>query len=675
MPCGSGTKNSIILPEGKLIFIYMLFSIFKVCFTRYQNFMFMKTLNQLFHESADRYAGNVLIMENTSGKYESSTYEEVRREVHEFGAGLISLGIRKGDRIALIAEGRKDWLVSELGILYAGAVNVPLSVKLTEEEIRFRLEHSGSCMLIVSAGQVWKTDKIRHSLSPVLKKIILLDPAEEYAKNEVYAGDVRKTGNEFLEKSPPEFRERWTSVRGNDTANICYTSGTTADPKGIMLTHGNYTANVQQCRSLMPVPEWYTTLLILPWDHSFAHTAGIYTIISAGASMASVQAGKSTMETLKNIPVNIKQVKPVFLLSVPALAKNFRKNIERGIREKGAMAVQLFGAGLRVAYRYNGNGWNRGKGFKMLLKPLVFLFDRILFSRVREGFGGKLRFFIGGGALLDIELQRFFYALGIPMFQGYGLTEAAPVISSNSEARHKLGSSGYIAGNLEVKICNEEGNEIPVGEKGEIVVKGENVMAGYWKNEKATAKTLRDGWLHTGDLGYLDRDGFLYVLGRFKSLLIADDGEKFSPEGIEEALIEHSSFIEQCMLYNNQNPYTVGLLVVNREALKKWAEQNRMDPSSIDGQKAMLEKILEEINRFRKGGEHEDMFPHRWLPAAVGVPEEGFTEENRLVNSTMKIVRGKITDKYASLIGYLYTPEARNIMHDENMKVMRKLFV
>ena len=178
------------------------------------------------------------------------------------------------------------------------------------------------------------------------------------------------------------------------------------------------------------------------------------------------------METLKNIPQNIKEVRPSFLFSVPSLAKNFRKNIEKGIREKGPKIEKLFQKALQLAYAYNNDGWNKGKGIQKLKKPLYILYDKLIFSKIRENFGGRLEFFIGGGALLDIELQRFFYAIGIPMFQGYGLTEAAPVISSNVPQKHKLGSSGTIVPNLQVKICDEKGNELPVGEKGEIVGKG-----------------------------------------------------------------------------------------------------------------------------------------------------------------------------------------------------------
>ena len=367
------------------------------------------------------------------------------------------------------------------------------------------------------------------------------------------------------------------------------------------------------------------------------------------------------------------EIKPVFLLSVPALAKNFKKNIEKGVRDKGKLAQGLFKTGLVIAYKYNGNGWNKGKGLRFLLLPLVKLFNLILFRKIREGFGGRLKFFIGGGALLDIEFQRFFYALGIPMFQGYGLTEAAPVISSNSERKHKMGSSGYLVDNLRLKICNDDGIEVPIGEKGEIVVKGENVMAGYWKNKEASMESLKDGWLHSGDLGYLDKDGFLYVLGRFKSLLIADDGEKFSPEGIEEAFVSHSKFIDQCMMYNNQKPYSIVLIVPNKEYIRQWIASHHIDSLNEEEIKAFLKNMEHDLNEFRKGGKLDNMFPQRWLPAAIGILPEAFSELNQMINSTMKMVRPKITQRYQNLIDYLYTPEGKNIINLRNKESIRQL--
>jgi long-chain acyl-CoA synthetase len=634
----------------------------------------MKSLIQFFEESVEKYGTNVYLWEKPNDRYEGTTYEEVRKQVYEFAAGLLRLGIKKGDRVSLLSEGRNNWVIGELGVLYAGAVNVPLSVKLNPDEVKFRINHSESRMIMTSAGQAWKVKEIADSC-PTLEKIISFDSREEYTTREMHFNEVRKTGREWLEseENMKSFENYFNLITYNDYANICYTSGTTADPKGIILSHGNYVTNVYQAYSLMDIPPFYKTLLILPWDHSFAHTAGIYSLMGKGASLAAVKSGKNPMETLRNIPICMKEIKPNILLSVPALAKNFRKNIEKGIREKGKFTEALFNHALKMAYSYNKEGINKGKGLQKLKAPLLRLYDKILFSKIREVFGGELDYFIGGGALLDIELQRFYYALGIPMFQGYGLSEASPIISSNAKHKHKLGSSGFLVNNMELKICDEDGKELPTGEKGEIVIKGGNVMHGYWKNESATAEALKGGWLYTGDMGYMMEDGFLYVMGRFKSLLIADDGEKFSPEGIEEAITEQSKYIDQCMLFNNQKPYTVALVVPNQHNLKVYLEEKKLTADSNEGKSAVLLLIESELNEYRLNGKYGNMFPQRWLPVATGVLEEGFNEENGMMNSTMKIVRGKITDTYGELIDFLYTPVAKAITNERNIEEVEKM--
>ncbi len=379
------------------------------------------------------------------------------------------------------------------------------------------------------------------------------------------------------------------------------------------------------------------------------------------------------METLKNIPVNIKETRPHFLLSVPALANSFRKNIEAGIKGKGRLVEIIFKIGLKTAYLYNGIGWNKGKSWRVIFRPFNMLFDKIIFNKIRQNFGGRLLFFVGGGALLDIELQNFFYATGIPMLQGYGLTEASPVISANSLKKHKLGSSGCIAENIEIKICDETGKELPTGKNGEIIIRGENVMAGYWRNREATGQTIIDGWLHTGDMGYLDDDGFLYVLGRFKSLLIADDGEKYSPEGIEEAIVSHSQYIDQCMLYNNQNAYTVALVVPNAEAIKTWLKSKHHLTTEEDKIISALKLIESEVGEFRKGKKYGNMFPQRWLPVSIAILDKPFSEENKLLNSTLKLVRSKVVELYSDRLKFLFTVEAKNIYNSTNREALFKI--
>ena len=634
-----------------------------------------RTLPWLFETSADRFAGRVMMLEKRGGRYEATTYSEMRALVHRFAAGLLSFGLEKGDRAALVSEGRNDWVMAELGILYCGAINVPVSIKIDElDDLKFRLLHAGCRMAIVSRGQAAKIRAIKRDL-PELTLTIVLDTLEAYDADEVPASEVLRRGGAFLASERAALDARWQAVGEGDYANICYTSGTTADPKGIILTHRNYTANVEQgVAQIRPRPDW-VLLNILPWDHAFGHTCGIYMMMMSGAALASVEAGRTPMDTLKNIPANIREARPTILLSVPALAKNFRKNIERGVREKGPRTAALFAKALETARAYNAEGWNRGAGTRILKKPLLALYDALIFRKIRAIFGGRLQFIVGGGALLDIELQRFFYAIGMPMLQGYGLTEAAPVISANTLERHKLGSSGRVLPDMEVRICGPDGLALPCGAPGEIVVRGENVMAGYWRNDRATAEVLRDGWLYTGDLGYLDEDGFLYVLGRVKSLLIADDGEKYSPEQIEEAITGASPYIEQIMLYNNQSPYTTALLVPSKEAVRGWLKHRGASVKTTEGREAVLRLLEAELARHREGGDLGGAFPGRWLPSAVAVLGEGFTEQNHMLNSTMKMVRGKIVEFYRTRIDYLYTPEGRSILNAQNRAIVARLDV
>lgn len=632
----------------------------------------MKTIIHLFEESVEKYAQNAFLWEKKSDKFEPTTYAQTRDEVYRVGAGLMSLGLAKGDKVSLLSEGRNAWIISELGILYAGAINVPLSIKLEEKnDLIFRITHSDSKMIVVSGANLGKIRVIIKQL-PAIEKVIVLDKQEAYEPNELFYGDLVELGNRFLTENRPEFEARFHSIIDSDYANISYTSGTTADPKGILLTHRNYTANVEQAYTLMTIPENFRTLIILPLDHCFAHVAGFYSFMGKGASVATVQTGKTGLETLKNIPINIKEIKPDLLLSVPALAKNFKKNIETNIKAQGKLIHILFNHAVNMAISYNKEGHNKGGFCHAWKKPFLALYDKILFSKVREAFGGNLKFFIGGGALLDIDLQRFYYAIGVPMMQGYGLSEATPIISSNSIDNHILGSSGHIVKPMDIKICDEQGNALPFGEKGEIVIRGENVMAGYWKNPKATAETIKDGWLYTGDMGYMIDEDFLYVVGRFKSLLISADGEKYSPEGIEESIVQNSRYIDQMMMYNNQNPYTIALIVPNKEALKRYVHHKHPDWTwdSVEAKELALNKIQREFNEYRKGGKFHGTFPERWLPAAIGLLPEAFTEQNQLMNSTMKMVRGKIEKRYEDRINYLYSAEGKNIINTHNIEVL-----
>ena len=630
-----------------------------------------KTIIDLFESSVAKYGSKCFLMEKRTTKFEETTYAQTKELALKVGAGLASIGVKPKQTVSILAEGCNNWIISELGLLYAGAISVPLSIKLEEaNDLLFRLRHADVETIFVSRNQLPKIRKIKDQL-PLVKTIIIFDGVKELEEGEMLLSDLMAKGEEYLKEHEAEFLAIGQAVQNDDYATITYTSGTTADPKGVILTHRNYTANVEQALTRISIPSTYRTLIILPLDHCFAHVCGFYIMIACGASVATTQVGRTPMETLKNIPLNIKEVKPNFLLSVPALAKNFRKSIETSIKKSGPTAEKLFNFALKVSYEYNQDGFSKGKGWRFILKPLVALFDNILYKKVREGFGGELKFFVGGGALLDSELQRFFYAVGMPMYQGYGLSEATPIISTNSigAGNHRFGSSGKLIEPLDIKILDDEGKEMPCGVKGEIVIKGENVMAGYWKNPSATAETVKDGWLYTGDMGYMAEDGFLYVLGRFKSLLISADGEKYSPEGMEEAIVDKSPLIDQIIIYNNQSPYTSAIVVPNREAMRSILA-GQSDEASLA---KAAEAISAEIDKYRTGGQYADEFPDRWLPGALAIVGEPFTEQNGLVNSTMKIVRGKVEEYFADRIEYVYTPEGKKATNPKNLESIAKI--
>ena len=620
-----------------------------------------------------KYPDHVYLKQKPGSEWVETTFKQTREQAWRIGAGLMALGVEKGDKVALLSEGRTMWVIAELGAMYAGMTDVPLSVNLGDgQDLVFRINHSESQWVLVSAYQLPKIRKILPEC-PQIKKIIVFDDAfcdlSELAENEIFMSDVEKLGEEFLATRRNDFEERMHSVGPDDYANISYTSGTTADPKGILLTHRNYTANVEQGSSVISIQEGATMLIILPLDHCFAHVAGMYTLMMYGANMAFVPPGKTSLATLKNIPMSIRETRPHVMLSVPALSNNFKKNIESGIKAKGPTVQKLYNFALNNAIKYNKEYYNRGGLLNLWRKPLMALFDKLIFKNVRESFGGRMQFFVGGGALLDINLQRYFCAIGMPVFQGYGLSEATPIICANSTGHAIFGSSGRIVKPMDCKICDADGNEVPIGQKGEIVVRGENVMAGYWKNPKATADTVIDGWLHTGDMGYIcpfDPE-FLYVVGRFKSLLISSDGEKYSPEGFEDSLTAVSKYINQVVLHNNQDPYTMVLIVPDKDALREYAKAAGADPATDEGKKLMLSKIQDEINSYKKGGANAGLFPEKWLPSAVVVCEEPYTIANKMMNSTNKIVRGKVEEHYADRIAYSYTPEGKDLYNAKNM--------
>lgn len=611
----------------------------------------------------------------TDAGWTPSGYKSIARKARMVSRALLGRGVQPGGRVAIVAEGSPEWVAFELGALCAACSSVPLSIKLLPEELPFRVNHAECAVIGVSYNQAKKLASVYGQLERKPLVVLLEDTDAKVAEVAETLPGAALVGFQALvaegeaagAATVAAADAAYASVGEGTVATVSYTSGTTGNPKGIMLTHLNYWSNCTSAVEFFRIPVGYKTLVILPCDHSFAHTVGLYAALAKGVQLYFVDARGGGMAILRNIPSNIVETNPTFLLTVPSLSGNFMKNIIAGIEAKGAFAARIFRAGLKAGIRRNGDGYNR-PGF--LVQAATFLpwllAEKLVFKKVRKVFGADIRFFVGGGALLDRSQQEFFMAIGLPVYQGYGLTEAAPVISSNTPYVHKLGTSGKIMPPMECRIIKPDGTEAKVGELGEICVKGENVMAGYLKNDAASASALKGGWLYSGDLGYFDEDGFLMVTGREKALLIAPDGEKYSPEGIEEAIAAGGGLVAQVVVYNEHRKFTSAICALDeakaKDLVKKGAVKDAED---------LLERVKASFYSYKDRGAR---FPAQWTPSTFIIAPEPFTEANRMVNSTMKVVRHAVIEAHKDDIEYMYSDEGHHIANQRNLERLAKFF-
>lgn len=638
-----------------------------------------RTVLQMLRDSAKKYPKTAYTNQKGDAGWIGMSYPVVLNESRFLAAGLVATGISKGDKIAILAEGRNRWITSEYAILFAGGTSIPLSIKLLPEEVLFRLNHSESKVVITSrntfekVASAWKKCEFT-------KRIIYLDDDLDAIKPQctefgidpdkdiTLYSSLLQNGKNIWEEMESTLEAIEEGVAEDDVVTITYTSGTTGDPKGIMLTQLNYYSNSNDAMDFFNVNEGDRLYIIPPLDHSFAHTVGIYAALVRGLSLYFVDARGGGMQTLKNIPINLVEANPHFLITVPAITSNFMNKIKDAVTSKGKLITWLFNNGLTAGIRIHDNGFRKANIFVRLTNYLPYkLADILIFKKVRKIFGSNIRYCVGGGALLDIRQQTFFSALGVPVYQGYGLSEATPIISANTREIHKFGTSGMVIPNVECKIIKQGGQEAAIGEKGEIVIRGNNVMKGYYKNDEATAKTIIDGWLYTGDLGYFDEDGFLVVIGREKALLISADGEKYSPEGIEEAIQNSAELISQVMVYNDMRKYTTAIVTLDSAKVTKYVEKHHI----ADGE-VLLKAIIQDFYQFKNSSEYRNKIPERWIPSTFQIAPELFSEQNHMINTTMKMVRHKIQEVYHDKIELMYTPEGSNAVNNLNREAIRK---
>jgi len=643
-----------------------------------------RTVLRMLKEAAAKYSNIPYALKKFDSGYVGTTFLQVREQARMFAAWLLANNFKKGDRAAIIAEGSPEWLISELGVLSTGMTSVPLSIKLLSDEIPFRIDHSESKIICTTHNQLEKIANALMIAHIVEMRIVYFDDDIEWGQSVLSKSKISedciislkevlsigasllKQNNEYVQKL--DLIEE--TAEENDVVTISYTSGTTGNPKGIMLSHLNYWSNCHDAIDLFDNPMYFRTLLILPVDHSFAHTVGLYTAMICGISLYFVDSRGGGIATLRNIPLNLKESDPIFLFTVPSLSGNFMKKIIAAIEEKGGLIERIFKNGIEAGILWNGDGYHTPP-FKDRFNAFFpyFMAKLLVFNKIKKAlFGNSIRFCVGGGAFLDIKQQQFFAALGVPVYQGYGLTEAAPIISSNTPRIHKFGTSGIIAPSVSCKVMDENGVEVQQGTMGHITITGENVMLGYYRNPEATAEVLRDGRLWTGDLGSMDEDGFLAVIGRAKALLIREDGEKYSPEEIEEAITMSTDVFDQIMVWCDHRKYTMALVTLDEVKVK-----NLIAKRSIHSAEALLAILVDEFYRFKNDPKAKKV-QSTWIPSVFQIVEEPFSEQNGTINSTMKLVRHKVSEVYKEYIEYSYLPEGSSTMNKKNLSLIARRF-
>lgn len=636
-----------------------------------------KTILSMMHDAAKRYPDRSYTTKKVDDIWVGCSYLQCESITDAIAATLLKQGFCKENKVSILAEGSTEWVNTELGVIKAQGISVPLSIKLTSEEIGFRVNHSESKIIVASHNTFEKVESASSFFDHPVKILYLNEFSDVIAdvakqKNWIEGEDyllyssLIENGLKILENEPSLVSDVEKQIKRDDVINICYTSGTTGNPKGIMLTHLNYWTNSHDAVAIFDLPDGeLETLVVLPVDHSFAHTVGIYTSFLRGITLHFVDAGNTNASIIRNFPKNLKEVNPFFMMTVPSISGNFMRRMNQGIVKTGGIGQKLFNAGLKAGIARNGDGFNRGSGWVRFKTAIPYsIANKFVFPKLREVFGNRFIYCVGGGALLEAKQQLFFAAIGIPIYQGYGLTEAAPIISSNSPKRVKFGTSGSVAPSIKCRIMIDDDTEAKVNQRGEIVIQGDNVMKGYFKNPEASSKVLKDGWLWTGDLGYYDEDGFLVVTGREKALLINKEGEKYSPEEVEEIMYNNVDIINQLLIYNDHQSFTTSLVTLQDDLVKKLIEDNELKTPE-----EALAAITEKLKSYE---EKATSINNIWIPHKFAIIEKPFSEDDGLVNSTMKLVRYKTIEFYKDRIDALYVDNETNTQL--NLDVIKKKF-
>jgi len=594
------------------------------------------TIPELFIFLTEEYGKNLerpLLKHKVNKEWVGISYSQFRKETENIALGLASLGVKRGDRVAIISENRPEWVYADMAILGLGAIDVPLYPSLTADNVEFILNNSESTTIIVSNKfQLNKLLKIRNNCR-FLKNIIILNEKDFIPgnKNLFTIKEVQERGADFGKNNPYYFKEEMKLAKPSDLCTIIYTSGTTGEPKGVMLTHDNIVSNVRDALLSFPIDKTDVFLSFLPLCHIFERMAGYYTAIASGAMICYA-------ETIDSVSSDLLEIKPTLMTAVPRLFERIHSKVIKNFESQPAKKQKIINWSLETGRQYAQAKKRKNIPVSLSLKHAVA--NKLVFSKLREKTGGNIRFFISGGAALSRDLGEFFEAVGILILEGYGLTESSPVISANRIDNYKFGSVGKPFSSVEVKIAHD----------GEILARGPNIMQGYYKNKKETDATIIDGWLHTGDIGVFDAEGFLIITDRKKHLFKTSAGKYIAPTPIENLFLA-SKFIEQFILIGDRRMFLSALIVPDYEAIKEYADSNNIpykDETELVEKKEIYDMMEKELAQFQKNlANYERVRKFALL-------DKPLTLEGGEITPTLKIRRNVIEERYKNLIEGMY---------------------
>lgn len=617
------------------------------------------TISELFHNAYHKYSGhNKTIFAYKPGPndpYKEINWDKFHADVYNLAAYYVEQGMKPGDRAAILSENRYEWAVFDMALQIIGGINVSLYATLPPNQCSYILKDSGSKLFFVSTSiQLKKAIEIFDECKDTTQVIAFDNPQNKSMLDYPYVRkfeSVLAEGAKVLDKHMVEIKKRSKAVKPEDLSTLIYTSGTTGEPKGVMLTHDNISSNIISAHTMLDINEQDRTLSFLPLCHSFERTGGYYAIISGGAEIYYA-------ESIDTVSKNLIEARPTIVISVPRLFEKIYNLVLKSVDDAGGAKKKIFNWATKVGYDYVA-------GKRGLTALQLKIADKMVFSKLRERFGGRVKLFVSGGAALPADIGNFFAAAGMRICEGYGLTETSPVMTVNPRGKERYGTVGHVIPGVTVAIQRVEDNKIIAelsgdqypsnltSAEGEILCKGPNVMQGYWGKKKETKEVIdKDGWFHTGDIGRFDK-GYLMITDRLKHMIVNAGGKNIYPGPIED-MMKSSVWVDQVVVLGERQNYMAAIIVPDLEVCKSYCRQNNITFSSDEDLihvKEILAEVDKEVKQFNKKlASHEKIRKFRLISTPFGI-------ESGELTPTLKVKRRVIYDKYKELIEDIYSDD------------------